>query len=848
MSGAADESKEPTRRDWVGFWSMIGQQTQNAFNDKAAQFILIPLGGAVGFAVESSAALMIALPFVLFAPLAGWLSDRFSKRDVMLGAAFAQCLILGWLFGAVAARNMPLALGGFFALAVQSAFFSPAKIGINKELVGSKHLGFAAGIQQMMAMLAILAGQIVAGTLYDQRYGRLGGVPDVAWQAAATPLLVLTSLSLPAILLAWIVPRTPAQSTAPLTLGLVFRHFQHLADLWRRTGLRRASLGVAFFWGFAAFINLWSVKLAKALTGGQEGFGTLASWFMGAASVGMIGGFGAASFLLRRRIELGWVPVAGAAMTVAGLALAAIDPQPALRLVAGGGEAWPSLLRSAGGSLFLWTLAGLAFFAAVFLAPLNAWMQDNYPADKRGELQAAVNLQDCFAGILAAVAIETMTRLAGLAGLDAIAGFRVQIAVAALSCGLITWFILRLLPADFIRVVGLTLLHAIYRIRTSGTSAIPKSGGVLLLPNHITWADAFFLTAACPRPVRFIMEEGFMRHRAVRVFCRIFDTLPISSAKPKDALNAATRALKAGDVVCIFPEGQLTRTGTLRHLKRGFELIARRAECPLIPVWTDGVWGSVFSFEGDRFFRKFPRPLRRGLAVAFGAPLPPESTGPEELRLGLHAASSEALKARLTRRDHPARANALQLSQINGLRRGIAIGALDGDPLPGDIGALDVFSRWFRAPLQRHHSPLDGGEGIWIGGGTLRDAIAGSPPPPSPRVFFDFSERSHEALGAGGWLHCPCLAIRGTVVAMSLPDPPAPYPTSQRQTGTKPGSVGLLLPGFALRKRDGRLAISGPSLEDELLLPAGWTIDDEGFLFPSGEWIGSGAPGDRSAE
>ncbi len=161
---------EPNKRQWVGYWSMIVQQTQNAFNDKAAQFILIPLGGAVGYAVESAAGLMIAIPFVLFAPLAGWFSDRFSKRNVILGAAIAQVCILTLICFAVFHRNMPLALVGFFLLAVQSAFFSPAKIGINKELVGSKHLGFAAGVQQMMAMLAILAGQIVAGWWYDKRY------------------------------------------------------------------------------------------------------------------------------------------------------------------------------------------------------------------------------------------------------------------------------------------------------------------------------------------------------------------------------------------------------------------------------------------------------------------------------------------------------------------------------------------------------------------------------------------------------------------------------------------------------------------------------------------------------
>ena len=297
---------EPTRRQWLGYWSMIVQQTQNAFNDKMAQFILIPLGGAVGCAVESAAGLMIALPFVLFAPIAGWLSDRFSKRDVMVGSALLQVLVLGAICAAILAQNLPLALGGFFALAVQAAFFSPAKLGINKELLGSKHLGFATGFQQMTAMLAMLAGQIVAGWLFDHRYHALGGSPATAWKAALIPMLVLTALSAPAVAMAWVIPRVPTQGGGgKFSLKLSVSHFLNLADLWRDRPLRLASFGVAFFWGFAAYINLWSVKLAKVMTGGGEGFGSLSSMFMAAASLGMAGGFGCASFLLRKRIELG---------------------------------------------------------------------------------------------------------------------------------------------------------------------------------------------------------------------------------------------------------------------------------------------------------------------------------------------------------------------------------------------------------------------------------------------------------------------------------------------------------------------------------------------------------------
>lgn len=821
-----EDEKRPTRREWTGFWSMIAQQSQNAFNDKVAQFLLIPLGGAIAFSlfgarVEDLAAVLIALPFILFAPLAGWLSDRFSKRHVMIGAAVGQLLILAGLCLAVRQQSMPLALLGFFGLAVQSAFFSPAKTGINKELLGSGHLGFATGIQQMMTMIAMLAGQIAAGVIYDRQWQALGATPGVAWQAAHLPLAILTATSIPAILLAWIIPPTPAHGAGKAGPLLLVEHFRQIRELWADAPLRRASFGTAYFWGFAAYLNLWSLKAAAELTGGQAGFGTLSSVYMAAASIGMIGGFAAAAFLLRRRIELGWVPVAGAGMTLLSLWLAFLDPAS---------------------PVFLAALGSLAFASALFLAPLNAWMQDRYPAEKRGGLQAAANLQECLAGIVALgilIGIGTLARAAGLSPMAALRGQTVAVAIAS---GSITWFIIRLLPSDFVRVIGLMLLRLFYRIRTRGEKNLPATGGALLLPNHITWGDAFFLTAACPRPVRFIMEEGFMGKRAIGVFCQLFDTVPISSAKPREALRAAAESLKEGHLVCIFPEGQLSRTGTLRELKRGFELIARQAGCPLVPMWNDGAWGSILSFEGNRFFRKFPHRLRYGLSIAFGTPIPPKEADLERVRFGMLEASARALDQRTGHFHLPPdrraiRANALQLTQVNALQRTQPIHLLDSDPLPGQLPALAVFSKLQHAPL----APFPGlvppsvngpGGNLWLGGEALRDLIENSPPRESPAVFFDFSPRAAAPLERPDWIHCPCLAIDGIIVAMSMPDPPLPVATSQPQCGRKPGTLGILLPGFAVVKSETGLQLRGPAAPEGLPLPQGYRLDDEGFIVP----------------
>lgn len=850
---------EPNRRQWAGFWSMIVQQTQNAFNDKVAQFILVPLGGAVGFSVESEAGVMIALPFVLFAPFAGWLSDRFSKRDVMLGSAALQLLVLIWICLSIAIRNLPLALCGFFALATQAAFFSPAKLGINKELVGSKHLGFASGFQQMTAMLAMLIGQIVAGWWFDHRYHSFGGTSEMAWKAALGPMIILTICSAPALLMAWIIPRVPAQGGGKFTAKLTVSHFANLADLWRDAPLRRASFGVAFFWGFAAFINLWSVKLAKVMTSGGEGFGTLSSLFMAAASLGMVAGFGFASWLLRRRIVLGWVPIAGLVMAATSLALALIPP--------GNAPEFLSLLetnpltfisRCPWEGLFLIVLALLAFSSALFLTPLNAWMQDHYPAAKRGELQAAVNLQDCFAGIISVVVIAGFEMGCRALGVEPLDCFRMQMIFIALACLAAAVMIIRILPADFIRVVGIGVIRMIYRIRTAHPERLPAKGGVLLLPNHVTYADAFFISAACPRPVRFVMDEAFTRNRVIRAFTGIFATVNIRMDQPLEAIREIIAALKQGDVVCLFPEGQLSRTGALCTLQRGFELIARKSHHPLIPAWCDGTWGSIFSFERNCYFRKVPHRVDHDITMAFGEKIASADAGFEIVRAGILKTSSDAMEmnfagrswfTRMPRAKNPATkafrdagpdarrrlwVNGHQIGMTNALPRRRTIHALKDDPILTELpGLAAAFPDLFHGSL-RLHEHFDGEtDGVWIGGDALRHEIEFSQITACHIDFHDFGAAALKPVERAGLYHYPALAVGGVVIAMSMAHPPIEFDGLAPQLGYKPRSWGKLLPGWHLVRcpETGVLKAFGPAAPDEgLPLPAGCSFDGEGFL------------------
>ncbi len=171
-----------------------------------------------------------------------------------------------------------------------------------------------------------------------------------------------------------------------------------------------------------------------------------------------------------------------------------------------------------------------------------------------------------------------------------------------------------------LRGIGTVIATIMYRVTAFGRERLP-AGGFLLLPNHLSWVDAVVLQLACPRPIRFVMFEEIYNQRGLNWIFRAVGALPISSKRAKDAVKAASEAILRGEIVCIFPEGELSRTGMLLRLKRGYELIARSANAPVVPVWLDRLWGSIFSFEGGKYFFKFPQRFPYPVTVAFGEPI-----------------------------------------------------------------------------------------------------------------------------------------------------------------------------------------------------------------------------------
>ncbi len=168
--------------------------------------------------------------------------------------------------------------------------------------------------------------------------------------------------------------------------------------------------------------------------------------------------------------------------------------------------------------------------------------------------------------------------------------------------------------------IGRALGRCFYRVTALGIDNLPE-GGFLLLPNHISWVDAIVLQLACPRPIRYIIDQEFYRKPTLHPLLRLVGCIPIDTRHSHSAIRAATGKIAEGEIVCVFPEGRLERTGTLLRLQRGYKLIARYANAAVVPVWLDQLWGSIFSFQGGKFFRKLPKRIPYPVTVAFGKPL-----------------------------------------------------------------------------------------------------------------------------------------------------------------------------------------------------------------------------------
>lgn len=240
------------------------------------------------------------------------------------------------------------------------------------------------------------------------------------------------------------------------------------------------------------------------------------------------------------------------------------------------------------------------------------------------------------------------------------------------------------------------IARMVYRVKAIGTENLPAAG-CLLVPNHITWVDAIVLQLGCPRAVRFIIDEEFYRNPLLWPALRATGAIPIHRSRPREAIRRAASQIQAGQVVCIFPEGQLSRTGTLQRLQRGFEMIARHAQAPVVPVYLDQLWGSIFSFRGGRFFRKWPRKFPYRATVGFGPALKPDEATRARVHEDLLKAGADCFEQRRELWEH------LGHRALRGLKRSpfatLVVDGMDGSTLSRGklLGVSIALSRYLGA-------------------------------------------------------------------------------------------------------------------------------------------------------
>jgi len=571
---------------------LLVTQSLGAFNDNAWKavvgFLAIRSAATAELGQEHAAFAQVVLmiPLMLVSLPAGVLADRVSKRSVIVGMKALELVLM--LAGTAALFYRPTggtpALVVLGLLGVQAALFSPAKYGILPEILPHERLSAGNGLLEMCSNLSIIAGTVAAGLIVSLTRGQpwIGG-------------LVLSGVSVAGLVAALGVPRVGvARAEGGLAETVKIAWSSIRADRILSLAVR----GQVFVWTVAALIPVPVQTYALKTLELNE---TTAGLILAAIAIGIGAGCIAAGKLSASKVEYGLLPLGAIGLTLTTFAFGLTAPRLA-------------------GTVVLMTLTG--FFSGLLFVPLNALIQWRAPEDRRGAVIALTNVM-VFGGMLLG---SLLAMAAPRAGLSVPGTFLVASAVLAAGS---VWA-LRLVPDAFLRFLLVMSAHTLYRLRVVGRANVPGEGGALLTPNHVSFVDGLFLVATIDRPIRFVVYADYFQSPVLGPFLRSMRAIPISgSGGPKMILQAfreAGRALDAGELVCIFPEGQITRTGITQPFQRGLERIVKGRQTPIIPVHIDRATASVFS---PMHSRRLPDRIPLPVTVSFGAPMPAATPLPE---------------------------------------------------------------------------------------------------------------------------------------------------------------------------------------------------------------------------
>ncbi|KHT61641.1 acyl-phosphate glycerol 3-phosphate acyltransferase [Photobacterium gaetbulicola] len=610
----SDQSRLLTQQRFLPYFLT---QAFGAFNDniyKNVLLILIAFAAPGTLPVDSDliinlAAGLFILPFFLFSATAGVITDKYDKATIMRMVKMAEIIIMSLAAMAFISENYLMLLILLFLMGTQSAFFGPAKYALLPQHLKKEELVSGNALVETGTFLAILIGTLLAGVIANQE------------QATYIAAISVVSFAIIGYLCSQGIPSAkPSNPELKFKWQPVKQTRKTLAIARKDRTVFQCILGISWFWFLGACYLTQFPNFAKLHLGGNA---ASVSFLLTLFSIGIAIGSLLCDRLSGHRIEPGIVPLGSMGITLFGAGLmistptAITETQSIVEFVTN-----PQLL-----SVFV-CLTMLGVSGGVFIVPLYAMMQHRAKEKERAQVIAANNIWNAIFMVISAV-----TGIMLLAVLEfSIPQFFLILSVLNL---VVVIYIYTQAPDFFWRFMVWLVSHTMYRVTHKNLANIPEKGGVLIVCNHVSYMDALLLAGACPRPIRFLMDRDIYNLPMIRSFCRACKVIPIDATDRKSVMKAfvgVNKRLGRGEVVCVFPEGQLTYDGELGPFMRGIDLIIKRSPVPVVPVAIQGLWGSFFSREGGRALLKIPKRFWSKVTIVAGEPVSPEETNSTLLR------------------------------------------------------------------------------------------------------------------------------------------------------------------------------------------------------------------------
>ncbi|GHT11190.1 MFS transporter [Planctomycetales bacterium] len=625
------DSNKPHKLWNSGFIALLVTQFTVAFNDNCFRWLLVPIGKAYDSDNEDLIRLLggvfLIIPFMLWTSLAGYVTDRFSRRNAILWCKSIELVLLASAVGVIcmgpdiAGSSMPLKLylllGIMFLLGSQAAFFSPSKYGTIPDLVPETSISAANGVVSMLTMLACVSGQILGGyiffwtTFFDDAKKAVG-VPggNSVW----VTVLVLVGMATVGLVSSYFIPKMKAADTkAKFPFNPFWQTGKDIAALFSHKMLFWVSMASAFFWGLAALAQNNIDKYAiEYLLVQQQHVTVLAAVLTIGIGIGAV----LCGWLSGKRIEMGLVPIGAFGMGIF-IFILGFTPPHAAGIQPGFGTPLDSPYMFATAMMLL---TGLA--AGLYDIPLAAYIQEKSPPKERGRMIAAYNFCTFSAmllflvlGFAGAFAFNRVHEHPSLMIWIATGSFTV-----AVGAVLAYWF-----DGALMVFVLRYLLYIVYRPKVVGIENIPEESGAVLVCNHVSLLDGLMLYAVSPRNIRYLAYELTLP-KCFEPCVREAGIIKILPGNPKNIINGirqAREALKNEELVGIFAEGGMSRNGQMKAFEPGFLSVLKGGEgVPVIPCHISGLLESMFSYKyGDKKMILKPRRLLQNVIISFGKPM-----------------------------------------------------------------------------------------------------------------------------------------------------------------------------------------------------------------------------------